>query len=79
MVFPQSGLSGNMVVLTVFYYGGILMNDSLITVGQLSSFMLYAAYVGVSINGELQLLLVYLVSNGWKGRFQYYTFKHFRA
>ena len=47
----QTGFSGNMIILSVFYYGGIMMNESQITVGELSSFLLYAAFVGVSIGG----------------------------
>ena len=41
-----------MIVLSVFYYGGIMMTESQITVGELTSFLLYAAYVGISIAGE---------------------------
>ena len=52
VIVPQTGLSGNAAVLTVFYYGGVLMSDSLITVGQLSSFMLYATTVGIAISGR---------------------------
>ena len=48
----QTGFSGNFVVLSVFYYGGIMMNESQITVGELSSFLLYAAFVGASIGGD---------------------------
>jgi ATP-binding cassette subfamily B (MDR/TAP) protein 10 len=50
-LFLQTGFSGNMIILSVFYYGGIMMNESQITVGELSSFLLYAAFVGVSIGG----------------------------
>jgi len=39
-------------VLSVFYYGGLMMNESQVTVGELSSFLLYAAFVGASIGGE---------------------------
>lgn len=46
-----TGFSGNMVILTVFYYGGHMMNEAQITVGDLSSFLMYAAYVGVSLAG----------------------------
>lgn len=47
----STGMSGNMIVLAVFYYGGLMMTESQITVGDLSAFLLYAAYVGVSIGG----------------------------
>lgn len=33
------------------YYGGILVSTQHITVGNLTSFLLYAAYIGVSIGG----------------------------
>lgn len=46
-----TGLSGNIIILSVIYQGGLLMNESLITVGELSSFLMYAAYIGVSIGG----------------------------
>ncbi|XP_064467224.1 ATP-binding cassette sub-family B member 10, mitochondrial-like [Ornithodoros turicata] len=49
--FGSTGATGNLVVLTVLYYGGVLMTQGHITVGTLSSFLLYAAYVGVSIGG----------------------------
>lgn len=47
----QTGFSGNIIILSVFYYGGIMMSEAQITVGELSSFLLYAAFVGVSIGG----------------------------
>ncbi|CAD5121263.1 DgyrCDS9794 [Dimorphilus gyrociliatus] len=46
-----TGLSGNVIVLSVFYYGGIMMSTSSLTMGDLSSFLLYAAYVGVALGG----------------------------
>ncbi|XP_077502849.1 ATP-binding cassette sub-family B member 10, mitochondrial-like [Amblyomma americanum] len=49
--FGCTGATGNMIVLAVLYYGGVLMSDGRLTVGNLSSFLLYAAYVGVSIGG----------------------------
>lgn len=49
--FGATGLSGNIIVLSVLYYGGLLMVNSQITVGELSSFLLYAAYVGISLGG----------------------------
>ena len=46
-----TGLSGNMIILTVLYYGGSLVTDDVITVGNLTSFILYAAYVGIGFSG----------------------------
>lgn len=40
-----------MIILSVLYYGGVMVSDSHITVGNLSSFILYAAYIGVSLGG----------------------------
>uniref|UniRef100_A0A8C3FEQ0 ATP binding cassette subfamily B member 10 n=1 Tax=Chrysemys picta bellii TaxID=8478 RepID=A0A8C3FEQ0_CHRPI len=47
----QTGLSGNMIVLSVLYKGGLLMGSAHMTVGELSSFLMYAFWVGVSIGG----------------------------
>ena len=43
---------GNIIVLVVFYYGGMMMQNSAITVGEISSFLLYAAYMGFGLGGE---------------------------
>ena len=51
LFFGMTGLSGNAIVLSVLYYGGVMITDSTITVGNLSAFLLYAAYIGVSIGG----------------------------
>lgn len=42
-------------MLLVLYYGGDMVSLSQITVGDLTSFMVYAAWVGVSIAGKKQL------------------------
>ncbi|XP_038250464.1 ATP-binding cassette sub-family B member 10, mitochondrial isoform X3 [Dermochelys coriacea] len=49
--FGATGLSGNMIVLSVLYKGGLLMGSAHMTVGELSSFLMYAFWVGVSIGG----------------------------
>ncbi|PSN54806.1 ATP-binding cassette sub-family B member 10 [Blattella germanica] len=49
--FGLTGFSGNVIVLSVLYYGGIMVSNSDLTVGKLSAFLLYAAYIGVSIGG----------------------------
>lgn len=46
-----TGLSGNLVVLSVFYYGGIMMSEAQLTIGELYSFLVYAVYVGISMGG----------------------------
>ena len=45
-------MSGNFIIIAVFYAGGLMMTESLLTIGELSAFLLYAAYVGVSIGGK---------------------------
>lgn len=47
----STGLSGNVIVLSVFYAGGYMMSQSMLTIGDLSAFLLYAAYVGVAMGG----------------------------
>ncbi|XP_042215943.1 ATP-binding cassette sub-family B member 10, mitochondrial-like isoform X2 [Homarus americanus] len=49
--FGLTGLSGNIIILSVLYYGGGLVTESALTIGQLSSFLLYAAYVGIAMGG----------------------------
>ncbi|KAK3792323.1 hypothetical protein RRG08_046635 [Elysia crispata] len=46
-----TGFSGNVIVISVFYFGGLMMLESNMTVGDLSSFLLYATYVGVALGG----------------------------
>uniref|UniRef100_H0XKN1 ATP-binding cassette sub-family B member 10, mitochondrial n=1 Tax=Otolemur garnettii TaxID=30611 RepID=H0XKN1_OTOGA len=47
--FGGTRLSGNLIVLSVLYKGGLLMGSAHMTVGELSSFLMYAFWVGVSI------------------------------
>ncbi|OBS78590.1 hypothetical protein A6R68_19016 [Neotoma lepida] len=49
--FGAAGLSGNLIVLSVLYKGGLLMGSAHMTVGELSSFLMYAFWVGLSIGG----------------------------
>ncbi|XP_053477581.1 ATP-binding cassette sub-family B member 10, mitochondrial isoform X2 [Ictalurus furcatus] len=49
--FGVTGLSGNMIILSVLYKGGLLMGSEHMTVGELSSFLMYAFWVGISIAG----------------------------
>ncbi|XP_059981593.1 ATP-binding cassette sub-family B member 10, mitochondrial isoform X2 [Lagenorhynchus albirostris] len=53
--FGATGLSGNLIVLSVLYKGGLLMGSAHMTVGELSSFLMYAFWVGLSI-GEGAIL-----------------------
>jgi ABC-type multidrug transport system fused ATPase/permease subunit len=45
LFFGMTGLSGNLIVLSVFYFGGISMSEESLTIGDLSSFLLYAFWV----------------------------------
>ncbi|XP_034193281.1 ATP-binding cassette sub-family B member 10, mitochondrial isoform X2 [Osmia lignaria lignaria] len=49
--FGLTGFSGNAIILSVLYYGGTMVSDLSLTVGSLSAFLIYAAYVGISLNG----------------------------
>eukprot|EP00794_Sanderia_malayensis_P020061 gene20061-22030_t len=49
--FGFTGFSGNMIVVTVLYSGGHMMSEAQMTVGDLTSFLLYTVYVGISIAG----------------------------
>uniref|UniRef100_A0A2K6BBX4 ATP binding cassette subfamily B member 10 n=1 Tax=Macaca nemestrina TaxID=9545 RepID=A0A2K6BBX4_MACNE len=49
--FGATGLAGNLIVLSVLYKGGLLMGSAHMTVGELSSFLMYAFWVGISIGG----------------------------
>lgn len=51
LFYGMTGLTGNMIIISVLYYGGVMVSSQTISVGQLSSFLLYAAYIGVSIGG----------------------------
>lgn len=50
--FGGAGLSGNLAILAVLWYGGHMVMDNAITIGELASFMLYTAYVGTSLGGK---------------------------
>lgn len=47
--FGLTGLSGNVLVMSVLFYGGNLVASGELTVGALTSFILYSGYVGVSL------------------------------
>ncbi|KAI9225562.1 MAG: P-loop containing nucleoside triphosphate hydrolase protein [Piptocephalis tieghemiana] len=49
--FGGAGLSGNLTVLAVLGMGGNMVMNQAITVGELTSFLLYTAYVGSSLMG----------------------------
>jgi len=49
--YGVTGLAGNMIIITVLYYGGSLVTSNVLTVGNLASFVLYSAYVGIGLSG----------------------------
>lgn len=49
--YGMTGLSGNIIIMSVLYYGGTLVNEGQLTIGALTSFILYAAYTAISIGG----------------------------
>ena len=49
----QTGMSGNLIMLTILYSGGSMMSDLTISVGDFTSFLLYTAFVGASVGGQL--------------------------
>ncbi|GJQ65040.1 hypothetical protein Trydic_g7194 [Trypoxylus dichotomus] len=49
--YGMTGLSGNIIIISVLYYGGVMISSQTISIGNLSSFLLYAAYIGVSVGG----------------------------
>uniref|UniRef100_A0A3Q3BBH6 ATP-binding cassette, sub-family B (MDR/TAP), member 10 n=1 Tax=Kryptolebias marmoratus TaxID=37003 RepID=A0A3Q3BBH6_KRYMA len=49
--FGLTGVSGNLMILAVLYKGGLLMASQHMTIGELSSFLMYTFWVGISIAG----------------------------
>nr|ASS36019.1 ABCB10 [Samia ricini] len=49
--YGLTGLAGNTIIILVLYYGGGMVATEQLSVGNLTSFLLYAAYVGISIGG----------------------------
>ena len=63
--YGMTGISGNMIILTVLYYGGSLVTSDVISVGNLTSFILYAAYVGIGFNGVSTFYAEMMKALGW--------------
>ncbi|XP_065363951.1 ATP-binding cassette sub-family B member 10, mitochondrial [Calliphora vicina] len=51
LFFGVTGMSGNIIIVSVLYYGGTLVVQDALTIGALTSFILYAGYSAISING----------------------------
>ncbi|KAI9879781.1 MAG: ATP-binding cassette permease mdl1 [Pleopsidium flavum] len=49
--FSTTGLMGNMTILALLYTGGSMVKSGAISIGDLSSFLMYTAYAGSSLFG----------------------------
>lgn len=49
--YAMTGFGGHIIIISVLYYGGVMVTSHTLTVGHLSSFLLYAAYIGISVSG----------------------------
>ncbi|EXJ89134.1 ABC transport system ATP-binding protein [Capronia epimyces CBS 606.96] len=49
--FSTTGLMGNMTILTLLYAGGSMVSNGTITIGELTTFLMYTAYAGSSLFG----------------------------
>ncbi|KAF2675787.1 hypothetical protein K458DRAFT_447859 [Lentithecium fluviatile CBS 122367] len=49
--YGVTGLMGNLTVIAVLYVGGSMVKSGAITIGELSSFLMYTAYAGSSMVG----------------------------
>ena len=49
--YGSTGLMGNLTVIAVLYVGGSMVKNGSITIGELSSFLMYTAYAGSSMVG----------------------------
>lgn len=66
--FGGAGLSGNLAVLAVLWYGGQMVMQNTITIGELTSFMLYTAYVGTALGGMTQFYSEFMKGVGASDR-----------
>lgn len=49
--YGSTGLMGNLTIIAVLYVGGSMVKTGAITIGELSSFLMYTAYAGSSMVG----------------------------
>ncbi|KAJ6633243.1 ATP-binding cassette sub-family B member 10, mitochondrial, partial [Pseudolycoriella hygida] len=49
--YGLTGFTGNIVIISVLYYGGTLVTENSITIGALTSFILYSGYTALSLSG----------------------------
>ncbi|EPS27538.1 hypothetical protein PDE_02481 [Penicillium oxalicum 114-2] len=49
--FSSTGLMGNLTILSLLYFGGGMVQSGAISIGELTSFLMYTAYAGSSMFG----------------------------
>ncbi|KIW24629.1 uncharacterized protein PV07_10333 [Cladophialophora immunda] len=49
--FSSTGFMGNMTILSLLYVGGSMVSSGTISIGELTSFLMYTAYAGSSLFG----------------------------
>ncbi|ORY46766.1 hypothetical protein BCR33DRAFT_848837 [Rhizoclosmatium globosum] len=49
--YGGAGFSGNLIAMSILYYGGSLVGSGAITPGELTSFFMYSTYLGYSLMG----------------------------
>jgi putative ABC transport system ATP-binding protein len=49
--FSSTGFMGNITIITLLYIGGGMVSNGTITIGELTSFLMYTAYAGSSLFG----------------------------
>jgi putative ABC transport system ATP-binding protein len=49
--FSSTGFMGNMTILSLLYVGGAMVSNGTISIGELTSFLMYTAYAGSSLFG----------------------------
>ncbi|KAI1822847.1 P-loop containing nucleoside triphosphate hydrolase protein [Xylaria intraflava] len=54
--FALNGWIGNMIVIGLLWHGGSLVRDGILTLGDLTTFMMYAVYAGTSVIGVTSFL-----------------------
>ncbi|KAI1811360.1 putative ATP-binding cassette protein [Poronia punctata] len=54
--FTFNGWIGNMIVIGLLWHGGGLVRDGFLTLGDLTTFMMYAVYAGTSVIGVTSFL-----------------------
>jgi putative ABC transport system ATP-binding protein len=49
--YGSTGLMGNLTIIAILYVGGGMVKNGIISIGELSSFLMYTAYAGSSMVG----------------------------